>query len=114
VINKNETDPRDFFHNCRAASLKKFDPRSMRYSTMHTFDLFNEVATIARPPLNTYSKRPRSTATGFIISVYKVFQGDDGEKFERNWLYWTGNRNITNCNLRQIIKIVYFLFCIHS
>ncbi|KAL1138713.1 hypothetical protein AAG570_008775, partial [Ranatra chinensis] len=95
VINKNETDPRDFFHTCRSASLRKFDPRTLRYSVMHTFDLFNEVATIARPPISPpHAKRPRSKATGFIISIYKVFEGDDGEKFEKNWLYWTGARMI--------------------
>lgn len=55
------------------------------------FILCFKVATIARPPLDPTSKRPRSPATGFIVSVYKVFEGDDGEKFEKNWLYWTGN-----------------------
>ncbi|XP_049846172.1 uncharacterized protein LOC126469865 isoform X2 [Schistocerca serialis cubense] len=92
VINKSQTDPVDFFRNLRAASLRKFDPRSLRYTAAHTLDLFNEVATIARPPLDTHSKRPNSAATGYIISVYKVFEGDDGEKFEKNWLYWTGAR----------------------
>lgn len=90
LINKNQTDPREFFYNCRAVSLKKFDPQQTRYTTGHTFDLFNEVATIARPPLETTTKRPSSAATGYIISVFKVFEGDDGEKFEKNWLYWTG------------------------
>ncbi|XP_046670663.1 uncharacterized protein LOC124360802 [Homalodisca vitripennis] len=94
LINKNQTDPREFFYNCRATSLKKFDPQCTRYTTAHTFDLFNEVATIARPPLETATKRPNSDATGYIISVYKVFEGDDGEKFEKNWLYWTGARMI--------------------
>ncbi|XP_014251439.1 uncharacterized protein LOC106667777 isoform X2 [Cimex lectularius] len=94
VINKAQTDPGEFFHNCRAASLRKFDPKCLRYSAAHTFDLFNEVATIARPPLDPTSKRPRSNATGFIVSVYKVFEGDDGENFEKNWLYWTGARMI--------------------
>lgn len=94
VINKATTDPREFFHNCRAASLRKFDPRTLRYSAAHTFDLFNEVATIARPPLDPMSKRPTSPSTGFIVSLYKVFEGDDGEKFEKNWLYWTGARMI--------------------
>ncbi|PSN53341.1 hypothetical protein C0J52_04087 [Blattella germanica] len=92
VINTSQTDPVDFFRNLRAASLKKFDPRNLRYTAAHTLDLFNEVATIARPPLDPSSKRPNSTTTGYIISVYKVFEGDDGEKFEKNWLYWTGAR----------------------
>lgn len=28
----------------------------------------------------------------FFLSTIKnqVFEGDDGERFERNWLYWTG------------------------
>lgn len=80
----------DFFRNLQAASLRKFDPRNLRYTAAHTLDLFNEVATIARPPLDPSSKRPHSTTTGYIISIYKVFEGDDGEKFEKNWLYWTG------------------------
>ncbi|XP_075227005.1 uncharacterized protein LOC142327663 isoform X3 [Lycorma delicatula] len=94
VINKSQTDPREFFQMCRATSLRKFDPRSLKYTAAHTFDIFNEVATIARPPLDTVSKRPHTNSTGFIISVYKVFEGDDGEKFEKNWLYWTGARMI--------------------
>ena len=36
-------------------------------------------------------KRPTTDYTGYIICIYQVFKGDDGEKFERNWLYWTGN-----------------------
>ena len=44
----------------------------------------------ARPPVDTSSKRPSTDTTGYILCVYKVFKGDDGEKFERNWLYWTG------------------------
>ncbi|XP_023702991.1 uncharacterized protein LOC111862102 isoform X4 [Cryptotermes secundus] len=92
VINKSQTDPVDFFRNLQAASLRKFDPRNLRYTAAHTLDLFNEVATIARPPLDPSSKRPHSTTTGYIISIYKVFEGDDGEKFEKNWLYWTGAR----------------------
>ncbi|XP_067000199.1 uncharacterized protein [Anabrus simplex] len=92
VINKSNTDPVDFFRNLQAASLRKFDPRSTRYTAAHTLDLFNEVASIARPPLEPMSKRPKSAATGYIICVYKVFEGDDGEKFEKNWLYWTGAR----------------------
>lgn len=23
---------------------------------------------------------------------FQVFEGDDGERFEKNWLYWTGAR----------------------
>jgi hypothetical protein len=36
------------------------------------------------------NKKPTTDSTGYIICIYQVFKGDDGEKFERNWLYWTG------------------------
>ena len=49
-----------------------------------------QVATIARPPVDPAQKRPTTDYTGYIICIYQVFKGDDGEKFERNWLYWTG------------------------
>jgi hypothetical protein len=55
-----------------------------------TIDLFDEMATIARPPVETLSKKPITEKTGYIVCLYKVFRGDDGEKFERNWLFWTG------------------------
>jgi hypothetical protein len=49
-----------------------------------------QVATIARPPMDPTNKKPTTDSTGYIICIYQVFKGDDGEKFERNWLYWTG------------------------
>ena len=76
-------------------------PRRLELSV----DLFEEMATIARPPLavpsspgeggggggsSSGSKRPLTDETGYIVCLYKVFRGDDGEKFERNWLFWTG------------------------
>ena len=71
-------------------------PRRLELSV----DLFEEMATIARPPLVASdgggsgsaagSKRPLTDETGYIVCLYKVFRGDDGEKFERNWLFWTG------------------------
>lgn len=92
VINKGTHDPTEFFRVLRQSTLQKFDPKNLRYTASHTLDLFNEVATIARPPLQAGSRRPQTKTTGYIISVYKVFEGDDGEKFEKNWLYWTGAR----------------------
>jgi len=100
----------DFFRNLQAASLRKFDPRNLRYTAAHTLDLFNEVATIARPPLNTSSKRPHSTATGYIISVYKVFEGDDREKFEKNWLYWTGTRQHHAAIFRLLLILLQSIY----
>ncbi|XP_068634009.1 uncharacterized protein [Battus philenor] len=95
VINTTQTDPLLFYNNLRGASLTKFDPKTIRYSAAHTLDLYSEVAMICRPPFNDLAGGPKKShtpTTGFIISVYKVFEGDDGERFERNWLYWTGAR----------------------
>ncbi|KAK4883462.1 hypothetical protein RN001_006781 [Aquatica leii] len=97
IINSIQTNPVLFYNNLRTASLKKFDPRTIRYTAAHTLDLYTEVATICRPPINDASTpltKINSSSTGYIISVYKVFEGDDREKFERNWLYWTGARMI--------------------
>ncbi|XP_071443980.1 uncharacterized protein [Hetaerina americana] len=121
VINKRETDAGEFFRRLRVAALRKFEPRSFHYTAAHTVELFSEVATIARPPFNSLHHHTQSVATssatakategdlspsgggtggsgpggkttGYIISVYKVFEGDDREIFEKNWLYWTGAR----------------------
>ncbi|XP_026471908.1 uncharacterized protein LOC113376211, partial [Ctenocephalides felis] len=94
VINTQQNDPALFYSNLRSASLSKFEPRALRYTAAHTLDLYCEVAAICRPPLRDVSavKRSHTPTTGYIISVYKVFEGDDGERFERNWLYWTGAR----------------------
>lgn len=46
-----------------------------------------------RPPIHEIGvplPKIHNPNTGYIISVYKVFEGDDREIFERNWLYWTG------------------------
>uniref|UniRef100_A0A8D9DVV3 DUF7153 domain-containing protein n=2 Tax=Cacopsylla melanoneura TaxID=428564 RepID=A0A8D9DVV3_9HEMI len=91
-ILNNSNNPVELFKNIRQTSLKKFDPSLLRYTAEHTFDLFNEVAIIARPPLQSTSRRPQSTSTGYFVTVYKVFEGDDNERFEQNWLYWTGAR----------------------
>ncbi|XP_046823694.1 uncharacterized protein LOC124426261 isoform X2 [Vespa crabro] len=92
LINKQNTDPLDFYNEVQCAALRKFDPRDLRYAASHTLDLFNEVATIARPPLEPPGGRPPIPSTGYIVSIFKVFEGDDGLKFEQNWLYWSGAR----------------------
>ena len=58
------------------------------------------MATIARPPVDPAHKRPSTDYTGYIICIYQVFKGDDGEKFERNWLYWTGEEKQRECEKR--------------
>ncbi|XP_046481430.1 uncharacterized protein [Neodiprion pinetum] len=93
-INKLTRNPGEFHHEAQCRALQKFDPREIKYAASHTLDVFNEVATIARPPLEPPGGRPPLATTGYIISVFKVFEGDDGLKFERNWLYWTGARMI--------------------
>ena len=75
----------------RSKSYDELCPSKTGYSCQHCIDLYDEVATIARPPVEPLSKRPVSDNTGYIVCVYRVFKGDDGEKFERNWLYWTGS-----------------------
>ncbi|EZA50797.1 Zinc finger BED domain-containing protein [Ooceraea biroi] len=92
LINKQNMDPVDFYNEVQCVALRKFDPRDLRYAASHTLDPFNEVATIARPPLEPPGGRPPIPSTGYIVSIFKVFEGDDGLKFEQNWLYWTGAR----------------------
>lgn len=91
LINKQTTDILEFYQEVQCAALRKFDPRDLRYAANHNLDLFNEVATIARPPLEPPGGRPPIPSTGYIVSIFKVFEGDDGVKFEQNWLYWTGH-----------------------
>ncbi|XP_063909316.1 uncharacterized protein LOC135126978 isoform X2 [Zophobas morio] len=97
VINTSQTNPVMFYNNIRTASLTKFDPRHLRYTAAHTLDLYTEVASICRPPVHEIGvslTKTHTSTTGYMVSVYKVFDGDDREKFERNWLYWTGARMI--------------------
>ncbi|XP_037814118.1 myb-like protein U isoform X2 [Lucilia sericata] len=98
VINTTQTDPSNFYTGIRVSSLSKFEPKNLKYTAAHTLDLYSEVAAICRPPLTLAPnesgsfKKSQTPATGYIISVFKVFEGDDGERFEKNWLYWTGAR----------------------
>ncbi|CAD7011927.1 uncharacterized protein LOC101460297 isoform X4 [Ceratitis capitata] len=98
LINTTQTDPSNFYSGIRVSSLSKFEPKALKYTAAHTLDLYSEVAAICRPPLvlapneSGSFKKTQTPATGYIISVFKVFEGDDGERFEKNWLYWTGAR----------------------
>ncbi|KAL5285832.1 hypothetical protein ACFFRR_007488 [Megaselia abdita] len=98
MINTAQTDPSNFYSGIRVASLSKFEPKNLKYTAAHTLDLYSEVAAICRPPLviapNEVGglKKSQTPSTGYIVSVFKVFEGDDGERFEKNWLYWTGAR----------------------
>lgn len=90
VANRQQTNGEEWQQTARLASLERFEPQNLRYFSDHLVDVYEEAATIARPPLQPSCRRPLSNKTGYIVCVYKVFDGDDGEKFERNWLYWTG------------------------
>lgn len=108
MLNKSSvSNPREVAVNVRNTTLKKFDPRAIKHTTDHTFDLFTEVANIVCPPMSQ-SKRPRGPHTAYIISVYKVFDGDDSEKFEKHWLYWTGQLSqisITGTYVRCFLRL---------
>lgn len=92
VINKPRKEAGDFYQKNKVECHQVLEPRKLGYSVNHSMDLYDEVATIARPPVDPTSKKPTTDSTGYIICIYQVFKGDDGEKFERNWLYWTGAR----------------------
>ncbi|KZS18652.1 uncharacterized transmembrane protein DDB_G0289901 [Daphnia magna] len=97
VANRQQTNGEEWQQTARLASLERFEPQNLRYFSDHLVDVYEEAATIARPPLQPSCRRPLSNKTGYIVCVYKVFDGDDGEKFERNWLYWTGARILYQC-----------------
>ena len=40
-------------------------------------------------------RRPSSDRTGYIISVFRVMEGDDRHSFERDWPSWTGEMGHT-------------------
>lgn len=92
TVQKMRVDVTEFVDTCRKNALEMFDPGTTGYCGDHFFHLCREVATIARPPPDNGSKgRGGGHSTGYIVSIFRVFEGDDREKLERNWLYWTGN-----------------------
>jgi len=92
VIQRPRDEVNEFYREARSSVYDCFSPTKLGYRCEHSIDLYAESATIARPPVDPLSKRPLGDLTGYIVCVYRVFKGDDGEKFERNWLYWTGAR----------------------
>lgn len=100
MIEKPQSESEAFFRGARDHAYDAFNPTRTGYRCAQNIGLYEEVATIARPPVDSLqSKKPTTEATGYILCVYKVFKGDDGEKFERNWLYWSGK-----FHLRKIQK----------
>ena len=90
MIEKPREEAAEVYRKTRARAYEQLDPTKIGYTCQHSIDLYEESATIARPPVETSSKKPITDLTGYIVCIYRVFKGDDGEKFERNWLYWTG------------------------
>ena len=106
VANRQQTNGEEWQQTARLASLERFEPQNLRYFSDHLVDVYEEAATIARPPLQPACRRPLSNKTGYIVCVYKVFDGDDGEKFERNWLYWTG-QEIFLINIQICVEFLF-------
>ncbi|XP_071529133.1 uncharacterized protein [Panulirus ornatus] len=94
VVDGRLCDATQVISKVRQYSLEELDPSKTGFTCSHYFDTFDEVATLARPPLEKMSRKATTAATGYIITVFKVFEGDDGVKFERNWLSWTGARTL--------------------
>eukprot|EP00095_Tigriopus_kingsejongensis_P005026 maker-scaffold139_size317827-snap-gene-2.24 protein:Tk05026 transcript:maker-scaffold139_size317827-snap-gene-2.24-mRNA-1 annotation:"conserved hypothetical protein" len=92
VINQPNPAGEEFFKEVRSRTYDVLNPGRIGYRCHHSIDLFDEAVSIARPPVEPLSKKPVGENTGYIVCVYQVFKGDDGEKFERNWLFWTGAR----------------------
>jgi len=129
VIHKTRDEAAKVFKEARAQTYDAFSPEKTGYSCGHSYDKYEEVATIARPPVEPISRRPVTDSTGYIVCMYRVFKGDDGQKFERNWLYWTGARmlyknlprgvglrriTLHKCmNLKQEVVYILLVECSH-
>lgn len=93
-VDGRQCDANQLIGRVRQSSLETLDPMKTGFTCSHYFDTFEEVATLARPPLERMQRKPSSAHTGYIITVFRVFEGNDGVKFERNWLGWTGARTL--------------------
>ncbi|XP_076357057.1 uncharacterized protein LOC143250437 isoform X2 [Tachypleus tridentatus] len=89
VLNTNYCDPRQLVRELESTS-----PPPSCQDQLHHIAGYEEVATIARPPIDMLPKTPTTNNTGYIISAFRVFPGEDREKLERSWLMWTGARLI--------------------
>ncbi|XP_076311404.1 uncharacterized protein LOC143225589 isoform X1 [Tachypleus tridentatus] len=89
VLNTNHSDPRRL-----VSELENNYLPSTCQDQLHHIAGYEEVATIARPPIDMLPKAPTTSKTGYIISAFRVFPGEDREKLERSWLMWTGARLI--------------------
>ncbi|CAL4142389.1 unnamed protein product [Meganyctiphanes norvegica] len=92
VIDGAKSDVRQIIQKVRTVSFENLDPVKTGFQCTHLFDSYEEVATLAKPPIDKLCRKPTTNTTGYIIRIFKVFEGDDGERFERNWLMWSGAR----------------------
>lgn len=44
--------------------------------------------------MDVVPRKPTTSKTGYILSAFRVFPGEDREKLDRSWLLWTGARQI--------------------
>ena len=61
----------------------------------HDIRHYKEVITVANPFIDITSRKPTGDNSAYIISIFTVLKGDDGELFEKNWLTWTGKPRYT-------------------
>ncbi|XP_071037125.1 uncharacterized protein [Parasteatoda tepidariorum] len=69
-------------------------PSPDRGRQLHFTAAYEEAITISRPPPCTFPEKPSSDKTGFVMCLYQVLPGEDGAKFEQNWVMWTGARQL--------------------
>lgn len=94
IVDVRACDAPSVISKVRQHTLEALDPAKTGYTCDHFFDTYDEVVTLARPPIDKLSRKPNTAATGYIIGVFRVNKGDDGQKFERNWLSWTGAKTL--------------------
>ncbi|XP_055930163.1 uncharacterized protein LOC129960640 [Argiope bruennichi] len=80
-----DSDPRRIILQLRSQSTVSQNSEQLQHTAG-----YEEVASIVKPSLNSAI----SSRTGFIISAFRVFPGEDREKLEKNWLTWTGARQV--------------------
>ncbi|PRD30353.1 UNVERIFIED_CONTAM: hypothetical protein NCL1_26663 [Trichonephila clavipes] len=86
-------DVRKLVHLATHTHLEKTDGKSHQTCAGCRRSGYEETITITKPPL-TFPEKPPSDKTGFVISLYQVLPGEDGLRFEQNWVMWTGARQL--------------------
>ncbi|XP_015913494.1 uncharacterized protein [Parasteatoda tepidariorum] len=92
VTNTIHSDPRRIIVQLRSQTAVPQNSEQLQHTAG-----YEEVASIVKPSLDCLAKQPIDDRTGYIISAFRVFPGEDREKLERNWLTWTGARQVYKC-----------------